>query len=100
MVTDTTLPIEGVESSISFLQASYQRTLDLFGRTSNFQFHLPYANGTTDGLVEGEYGCCRSMSPMFEELPACLCHRPESLTMSVLRRNSLNFFSLVVVWFT
>jgi hypothetical protein len=55
VVTDTTLPIEGVESSISFLQASYQRTLDLFGRTSNFQFHLPYANGTTDGLVEGEY---------------------------------------------
>lgn len=54
-MTDATLPLEGVESSVSFLQASYQRTLDLFGRTSNFQLHLPYAKGTTDGLVEGEY---------------------------------------------
>lgn len=55
VVTDATLPIEGVESTINYLQASYQRTLSLFGRTTNLQFNLPYAHGTTEGLVEGEF---------------------------------------------
>lgn len=55
VVTDATLPLEGVESTFEYLQVSYQRTLNVLGRTSNLQFNLPYARGTAKGLVEGEF---------------------------------------------
>jgi hypothetical protein len=55
VVTDPSLPISGVESETDFWQVSYQRTLELFGRTSNLHINLPYARGFTEGLVEGEY---------------------------------------------
>jgi len=55
VVTDPTLPIEGVDSKTHFAQLTYQRTLGLFGRSANIQFNLPYVNGTTEGVVEGEY---------------------------------------------
>jgi len=55
VVTDPTLPLEGVDSSVNFLQLTYQRTLSILGRTSNVQVNLPYTWGTTEGLVEGEY---------------------------------------------
>lgn len=54
IVTDPTLPIAGVDSTINYAQLSYQHTLSLFGRTANFQFNLPYTWGTTEGMVEGE----------------------------------------------
>ena len=55
IVTDPSLPIAGVESSINFAQVSYQRTLSLFGRTTNMQFNLPYTRGLTEGFVDGEF---------------------------------------------
>ena len=55
IVTDPSLPIEGVESDIDFAQVSYQRTLSLFGRTTSLQLNLPYTRGLTEGLVEGEF---------------------------------------------
>jgi hypothetical protein len=55
IVTDPSLPIAGVESDVNFAQVSYQRTLSLFGRTTNLQFNLPYTRGSTEGFVEGEF---------------------------------------------
>ena len=55
VVTDPSLPLTGVDSDIDFLSASYQRTLSLFGRSANLQLSLPYSEGRTEGLVEGEY---------------------------------------------
>ncbi len=55
IVTDPSLPIAGVESDINFAQVSYQRTLSLFGRTTNLQFNLPYTRGSTEGFVDGEF---------------------------------------------
>jgi hypothetical protein len=55
IVTDPSLPIAGVKSNINFAQVSYQRTLSLFGRTTNMQFNLPYTRGSTEGFVDGEF---------------------------------------------
>ena len=55
IVTDPSLPLTGVDSNINFVSASYQRTLSLFGRSANLQLNLPYSEGRTEGLVEGEY---------------------------------------------
>ena len=55
VVTDATLPLEGVDASANFLQLTYQRTLSILGRTSNFQVNLPYTKLSADGFVEGEY---------------------------------------------
>ena len=55
VVTDATLPLDGVESTFEYFQASYQRTLNVLGRTSNLQFNLPYTRGRAEGLVEGEF---------------------------------------------
>ena len=52
----TSLPITGVDSSIDFLQVSYQRSLNLFGRTSSIQVSLPYSEGETEGFVEMRQG--------------------------------------------
>ena len=63
IVTDPSLPITGVESKINFAQVSYQRTLSLFGRTTNLQFNLPYTRGSTEGFVDGEF-LSRNISTM------------------------------------
>jgi hypothetical protein len=55
IVTDATLPIDGVDSTINYLQVSYQHTLSLFNRTANIQVNQPYTWGTTKGVVEGEF---------------------------------------------
>ena len=55
VVTDPTLPISGVDSQINYGLVTYQRTMGLFGRTSNLQVSLPYVDGTTTGFVEGEF---------------------------------------------
>lgn len=55
VVTDPTLPAEGVEASANYFQVTYQRTASLFGRTTNIQANLPYLRGTADGFIEGEY---------------------------------------------
>ena len=51
VVTDPSIPITGVDSRINSAVLAYQQTIDLFGRTGNLQFELPYVDGTTTGLV-------------------------------------------------
>ncbi len=46
-VPDPSLPITGVDSSITSLNLAYSRTLSVAGRTSWLQFELPYATGDT-----------------------------------------------------
>lgn len=55
IVTDPSLPITGVDSTINYFLASYQRTFDLSGRTATLQMNLPFARAETEGLVAGEY---------------------------------------------
>ena len=38
IVIDPSLPVTGVESNIDYLQVSYQRSFDLFGRSASAQF--------------------------------------------------------------
>ena len=62
VVTDPSIPITGVDSSIDSAVIAYQQTLDLFGRTGNLQFEVPYVDGTTTGMVfvlaHRRFGCC------------------------------------------
>ena len=55
VLTDPSLPVEGVESTIEFLSLTYQQTFDWFGRTTNLQLNLPYAWGDAQGFAEGEF---------------------------------------------
>ena len=55
VVIDPTLPLSGADSTINYVQVTYQHTLSLFDRTANLQFNLPYAWGTTTGDIEGEF---------------------------------------------
>jgi hypothetical protein len=55
VLTDPSLPVEGVKSTIEFLSLTYQQTFDWFGRTTNLQLNLPYAWGNAEGFVEGEF---------------------------------------------
>ncbi|MFT7288238.1 MAG: hypothetical protein ACI87W_002354 [Halieaceae bacterium] len=55
IVTDASLPVTGVESDIDFFQLSYQRTISLAGRTASLQVSVPYSEGLTEGVVEGEF---------------------------------------------
>ena len=55
VVIDPSLPITGVESEIDYLQVGYQRVFSLFGRTAAVQLSLPYADGSTEGVVEGQF---------------------------------------------
>jgi hypothetical protein len=51
VVTDPSIPITGVDSRIDSAVLAYQQTIDLYGRTGNFQVELPYVDGTTTGMV-------------------------------------------------
>lgn len=55
VLTDPSLPVDGVESKIEFLSLTYQRTLSLFGRTANLQLNQPYAWGSAQGFAEGTF---------------------------------------------
>ena len=55
VLTDPSLPVEGVESTIDFLSVTYQQTFDWFGRTTNLQLNVPFAWGDAQGFVEGEF---------------------------------------------
>ena len=54
ILTDPSLPIAGVDSRINSLVVGYLRTLNLFGRTSNLVINVPFASGSTKGLLEGQ----------------------------------------------
>ncbi len=55
VLTDPSLPIEGVEAELQFGSLTYVRTLDLFDRTANLQLNVPYAWGDAQGFVEGQF---------------------------------------------
>ena len=55
IVIDPSLPITGVESEIDYFQVTYQRSFNLFGRSAAAQLSLPFADGFTEGTVEGEF---------------------------------------------
>jgi hypothetical protein len=54
IVTDPSLPLVGVDSRIGTSVLAYQQTTSIAGRTANVQFELPYVDGTTVGMVEGQ----------------------------------------------
>ncbi|MCR9107085.1 MAG: transporter [Gammaproteobacteria bacterium] len=45
IIPDPSLPVTGFDSDINAVKIGYLRTLELFGRSSNLQVELPYANG-------------------------------------------------------
>jgi len=51
---DYSIPVEESDSRINTGILAYTQSLDLFGRTSNILFNLPYSEGTADGLLQGE----------------------------------------------
>jgi len=55
ILTDPSLPVTGVDSSINFVQLTYQRTFSLLARTANIQLNLPYTWSSTDGFMEDEF---------------------------------------------
>jgi hypothetical protein len=55
VVTDPSLPISGADSTLHRFIAGYFHTLSVFDRTSNVVIELPYAWGTTSGLVGGQF---------------------------------------------
>lgn len=54
IVTDPSLPLAGVDSQISASVIGYRQTIDLAGRTANVQVDLPYVDGHTTGVYQGE----------------------------------------------
>jgi hypothetical protein len=53
LVPDPSLPITGLDSSITTYVAGYLQTIDLFGRTANIVLEVPYSDGTTTADVPG-----------------------------------------------
>ncbi len=49
IVPDPSLPITGVDSSISSLSFGYLQTISLFGRTANAIIQVPFSDGDTKG---------------------------------------------------
>ena len=52
-IPDRSLPITGVDSSINSLHFGYRHTLNLWDRTANITFEVPYIDGTTVGSRDG-----------------------------------------------
>lgn len=55
VLTDSSLPIEGVEADTNFLSLTYLRTFDFVGRSANVQLNLPYIWGDAEGFAEGNF---------------------------------------------
>ncbi len=55
VLTDPSLPIEDVESTVQFASLTYQHTFSLFDRTTNVQFNLPFVDGSAEGFAEGQF---------------------------------------------
>lgn len=52
IIVDQSLPISGVDSSIDYFQLSYQRTLDIAGRTANLSLIQLASDGKTSAEVQ------------------------------------------------
>ncbi|WP_083915374.1 transporter [Gilvimarinus chinensis] len=55
VLADPSTPVEGAEVELNFLSLTYQRTFDLFGRTSSLQLNYPFVHGDSEGFVNGEF---------------------------------------------
>ncbi len=61
LIPDPSLPVTGIDSEITTAVVGYLRTIELFGRTANVVFELPYSDGTTNadhpefGRIERDY---------------------------------------------
>ena len=55
VVMDPTLPVEDVTASINGAALGYFQSLDFFGRFANIGLSVPYAWGSIQGLLEGEF---------------------------------------------
>lgn len=55
VLVDPSLPLTGVESENNFLALGYQRFFNFQGRTATVQARMPYADGSTEGLVDNEF---------------------------------------------
>ena len=53
VLLDPSIPAVGVDSRIHTALAGFLSTFDLWGRTANVLLELPYANGTTQGTLNG-----------------------------------------------
>ena len=56
IVTDPSIPITGVDSTIDSGVLVFRQSLGFFGRSGNIQLELPYVDGTTTGMVSDEPG--------------------------------------------
>lgn len=63
IVVDQSLPITGVDSTIDYVQVSFQRSIDVFGRSGSLQISQSLADGTTSGFVDGELQSRRTVGP-------------------------------------
>jgi hypothetical protein len=52
---DPSLPVTNGNANLNVAFAGYLRTLDLFGRSANLGFAVPYARGDVSGLYAGQY---------------------------------------------
>lgn len=48
---DPSTPLYGVTTRLDSFVLAYMQTFSLFGRTTNFVLELPYADGSTEGLI-------------------------------------------------
>lgn len=55
VVMDPTLPIEDVTAGVNVTVLGYFQSLDFFGRFANVGLSVPYAWGSMQGLLEGEF---------------------------------------------
>ena len=61
-IPDRSLPLTGVDSNINSLHFGYRHTLNLWNRTANITFEVPYTDGTTVGSRNGELNIEREYS--------------------------------------
>ena len=54
ILPDRSLPLTGVDSTLDSIHIGYRHTINLWDRTANISFDLPYTDGTTVGTREGE----------------------------------------------
>ncbi len=53
IVPDPSLPIQGLDSSITTAVIGYLRTINFFGRSANVIVEMPYSDGTTIADIPG-----------------------------------------------
>ena len=56
IVTDPSIPITGVDSTIDSGVLAYRHSLGMFGRSGNIQLEVPYVDGRTTGMVSDQPG--------------------------------------------